>query len=293
VDVATAAVDTARVVIAQVNPKMPRTLGHGLVHVSKLTAAVDVDVELPQSHLSVPGPVEDAIGRRVAELVEDGATLQMGIGGIPDAVLRSLGSHRRLGVHTEMFTDGLLPLVEKGVITGEHKKVQRRKIVSSFVMGSRALFDFIHDNPSVELRDTAYVNDTSVIRQNPKVTAINSALEVDLTGQVCADSLGDAIYSGVGGQIDFIRGASLSEGGKPIIALSSTTGSGISRIVPHLKPGAGVVSTRANVHYIITEHGTVNLYGLDLKARAHALIGIAAPQHRESLSAAAFARFGS
>jgi 4-hydroxybutyrate CoA-transferase len=292
VDVAAAAVETARIVIAQVNPRMPRTLGHGQVHVSKLTAAVEVDTWLPESKPAELTPVEDAIGRNVAELVEDGATLQMGIGGIPDAVLRWLGEHQRLGVHTEMFSDGLLPLVEKGVITGEAKKRQRGKIVSSFVMGTRKLFDFIDDNASVELRETGYVNDTSVIRQNPKVTAINSALEIDLTGQVCADSLGEAIYSGVGGQIDFMRGASLSEGGKPIIALASTTRSGISRIVPLLKPGAGVVSTRANVHFIVTEHGTAQLWGMDLKARAKALIAIAAPAHRDALAKAAYDRFG-
>jgi acyl-CoA hydrolase len=292
VDVAAAAVETARLVIAQVNPRMPRTLGHGLVHVSKLSAAVEVDVPLPEAKAAALTPVEEAIGRRIAELVEDGATLQMGIGAIPDAVLRSLGSHQRLGVHTEMFSDGLLPLVEKGVVTGEEKVRQRGKIVSSFVMGTRKLFDFIDDNPSVELRETAYVNDTAVIRVNPRVTAINSALEIDLTGQVCADSLGEAVYSGVGGQMDFMRGASLSEGGKAIIALPSTTRTGISRIAPHLKPGAGVVSTRANVHWIVTEHGAVNLWGLDLKARAKALITIAAPEHRDALARAAAARFG-
>jgi acyl-CoA hydrolase len=292
VDVAAAAVETARIVIAQVNPRMPRSLGHGAVHVSRITCAVEVDTWLPESKPPELTPVEEAIGRRIAELVEDGATIQTGIGAIPDAVLRALTGHRRLGVHTEMFSDGLLPLVEKGIVTGEEKKRQRRKVVSSFVMGTRKLFDFIHDNPSVELRETGYVNDTSIIRVNPKVTAINSALEIDLTGQVCADSLGETIYSGVGGQIDFMRGASLSEGGKPIIAMPSATRSGISRIVPHLKGGAGVVSTRANVHWIVTEHGAVNLYGLDLKARAKALISVAAPQHRDALSRAAHARFG-
>ena len=292
VDVAVAAVETARDVVAQVNPRMPRTFGHGLVHVSRLRAMVEVDAALPEVAPKPPDAVEAAIGRRVAAMVDDGATLQMGIGAIPDAVLSALGGHRWLGVHTEMFSDGLLPLVEKGVVTGERKVRQKGKIVSSFVMGSRKLYDFIHDNPAVELRDSAYVNDTSVIRQNPKVTAINSALEVDLTGQVCADSIGERIYSGVGGQMDFMRGAALSPDGKPIIALPSQTSRGLSRIVAQLKPGAGVVTTRAHVRFVVTEHGMADLYGKSLAARAKALISVAAPEHREALERAAHARFG-
>lgn len=291
VDIAAAAVETARTIIAQVNPHMPRTFGHALVHQSRFAAAVEVDTLLPEPRVSAACAEEDAIGRLVAELVPDGATLQMGIGAIPDAVLRSLRGHRHLGVHTEMFTDGLLPLIEAGVVTGERKVRQRGKVVSSFVMGSRRLYDFVHDNPAIELRDSAYVNDAAVIRQNPAVAAINSALEVDLTGQVCADSLGETIYSGVGGQMDFMRGASLSEGGRPIIALRSKTRKGISRIVPHLQPGAGVVTTRANVHFVVTEFGVANLYGKSLAQRAQALIAIAAPEHRDALAQAAQQRF--
>nr|HPH70308.1 acetyl-CoA hydrolase/transferase C-terminal domain-containing protein [Kofleriaceae bacterium] len=242
VDVAAAAVETATTVIAQINPRMPRTLGYGQVHVSRFAACVDVDLPLPNSHRPPPSVAEQQIARHVASLVEDGATIQTGIGGIPDAVLAALHGHRRLGVHTEMFSDGLLPLVASGAVTGECKKLQRGKILSSFVVGSQALYDFVHDNPIVELRDSAYVNDTHVIRQNPNVTAINSALEIDLTGQVCADSLGEMIYSGVGGQMDFIRGASLSPNGRAIIALRSTA-KGLSRIVPTLRPGSGVVTT--------------------------------------------------
>jgi 4-hydroxybutyrate CoA-transferase len=271
-----------------VNPRMPRTFGHALVPASRFAAIVEVDAALPEPERPPASAEEDAIGRRIATtLVPDGATLQLGIGAVPDAVLRSLTGHRALGIHTEMFSDGLLPLIEKGVVTGARKARQRGKIVSSFVMGSRRLYDFVHDNPQVELRDSAYVNDTAVIRQNPHVVAINSAIEVDLTGQVCADSIGDVIYSGVGGQMDFMRGASLSEGGKPIIALRSTTHGGQSRIVARLKPGAGVVTTRAHVHYIVTEHGVADLYGKSLAERARALIAIAAPPHREELERAA------
>jgi 4-hydroxybutyrate CoA-transferase len=292
VDVTAAAVETARTVIAQVNPNMPRTFGHALVHRDRFAAMVEVDVRLPESSPPQPGPAETAIGQRIAALVPDGATLQMGIGAVPDAVLRALTGHRRLGVHTEMFSDGLLELIDRGVVTGEHKVRQRGKLVSSFVMGSRRLYDFIHDNPQVELRDSAYVNDAAIIRQNPGVVAINSALEIDLTGQVCADSIGEAVYSGVGGQMDFMRGASLSDGGKPIIALRSTTHAGHSRVVPHLKPGAGVVTSRAHVHYVVTEHGVADLHAQSLVERAQALIAVAAPEHREALARAARERFG-
>lgn len=291
VDVARAAVETARYVVAQINPRVPRSHGDGAVHVDQITLAVEVDeplVEIPRPRLT---PVEVAIGRYCAGLVEDGATLQMGIGAIPDAVLAALTSHRDLGVHTEMFSDGLISLVKQGVITGSKKIKHPGKIVSSFAMGTQALYDFIDDNPQVAMLDVAYVNDTAVIRRNPRVTAINSAIEVDVTGQVVADSIGTRMYSGVGGQMDFIRGASLSRGGKPIIALPSTTRRGESRIVPFLKQGAGVVTTRAHVHYVVTEYGVANLYGKNLRQRTKALLHIAHPDHRESLERAAFERF--
>ncbi len=293
VDVACAAVQTAEYVVAQINPHMPRTHGDGLLHVSRISYGIEVDDPLPEimpAHLS---GIELAIGRNCAGLIEDGAALQMGIGAIPDAVLAALEHHRDLGVHTEMFSDGLVDLVEKGVVTGARKRVHPGKIVSSFTMGSRRLYDFVDDNPFVVMLDVAYVNDTDVIRRNQKVTAINSAIEVDITGQVCADSIGTRLYSGVGGQMDFIRGASLSEGGKPIIALPSITGRGESRIVPFLKQGAGVVTTRAHIHYVVTEYGIANLYGKNLKQRAKALIDIAHPTHREALEKEARARFNS
>jgi acyl-CoA hydrolase len=291
VDAARAAADTARITIAQVNPRMPRTLGDGAVHVSKLTALVPVDMPLPEHPASEGTPTETAIGELVAGLVEDGATLQMGIGSIPDAVLRALVHHRGLGVHTEMFSDGLLPLIEKGVVTNEFKHRQRGKTVTSFVNGSRRLYDFVHDNACVEFRECSYVNDTAVIRKHPKVTAINSCIEVDLTGQVVSDSIGERVFSGVGGQMDFIRGATLSEGGKAILALPSQTSRGESRIVPHLKPGGGVVTTRAHVRYVVTEFGVADLYGKTMRQRAAALIAIAHPDHREALAGAAHARF--
>ncbi|HMB52940.1 MAG TPA: acetyl-CoA hydrolase/transferase C-terminal domain-containing protein, partial [Thermoanaerobaculia bacterium] len=282
VDVSRAAVQEARHVIAQVNPQMPRSHGDGLLHVSRLDAVVEVDEPLPEAAPPPLGEVERAIGRHVAGLIEDGATLQMGIGAIPDAVLRSLTNHRDLGVHTEMFSDGLVDLVERGVVTNEAKRIHPGKIVATFVIGSRRLYDFLDDNPLVAMLDVAYVNDTAVIRRNPKVVAINSAIEVDLTGQVCADSIGERMYSGVGGQMDFVRGAALSPGGKPVIALPSATKRGESRIVPRLKPGAGVVTTRAHVHHVVTEHGVANLYGKNLRQRAAALVGIAHPDHREA-----------
>ncbi len=292
VDTALAAAETAQVLIAQVNPRMPRSLGDGAVHVSRFAAMVPVDVPLPEHVPATLGPVERAIGETIAALVTNGATLQMGIGAIPDAVLLSLTGHRGLGVHTEMFSDGLLPLIEAGVVTNEHKRRQRGKTVASFVIGTRRVFDFIHDNPAVEMRDCSYVNDTSIIRQQPKMTAINSAIEVDLTGQVVADSIGERIYSGVGGQMDFIRGATLSAGGKAIIALPSMTSRGESRIVAQIRPGAGVVTTRAHVHYVVTEHGVAELYGKNLRQRAKALTAIASPAVRESLEREARRRFG-
>lgn len=293
VDCALAAVKAAKYVIAQVNPRMPRTLGDGIVKVDSFDAVVYASRELPEIYQeSIPG-IAMRIGERCASLVEDGATIQTGIGTIPDAVLASLGDHQRLGVHTEMFSDGILPLMENGVITNELKKKHRGKIVTSFVLGSRKLYDFVDDNPSVAFLGIDYVNDTSVIRTNPKVTAINSAIEVDITGQVCSDSIGTYHFSGVGGQMDFMRGAALSEGGKPIIALPSATSIGIPRIVPFLKEGAGVVTTRAHAHYIVTEYGIAYLYGKNMMQRAKALIEIAHPNHREALEKAAFERFKS
>lgn len=292
VDAALAAAETAPTLIAQVNRRMPRSLGDGAVHASRFAALVPVDVPLPEHAPVVPGAVERAIGGTIADLVENGATLQMGIGAIPDAVLLALTGHRGLGVHTEMFSDGLLPLIESGVVTNEHKRRQRGKTVASFVIGTRRVFDFIDNNPAVEMRDCSYVNDTAIIRQQPKMTAINSAIEVDLTGQVVADSIGERIYSGVGGQMDFIRGATLSAGGKAIIALPSMTSRGESRIVAQLKPGAGVVTTRAHVHYVVTEHGVAELYGKNLRQRAKALTAIASPGMRESLERDTRRRFG-
>jgi len=291
VDVSLAAVQKAELVIAQVNPNMPRTHGDGIIHKNAIHFAVEVTDQLHEVAPCALSECELAIGRNCASLIEDGATLQMGIGSIPNAVLVALKSHKDLGIHTEMFSDGLIELLESGVVNGSKKKIHPHKVVSSFVMGTRKLYDFIDDNPEVVLLDVAYVNDPAVIRRNPKVVAINSAIEVDLTGQVCADSIGTRIFSGVGGQMDFIRGASLSEGGKPIIALPSSTTRGESKIVPFLKQGAGVVTTRANVHYVITEYGVANLYGKTLRQRAKALIEIAHPDHREELSRMALERF--
>lgn len=284
VDASLAAVETARKVVAVVNPRMPRALGDGFVHISQLTHIVEDDSPIHTIQISTPDDVQRAIGKHVASLVEDGATLQMGIGAIPNAVLAALGGHKDLGIHTEMFSDGVVDLVEKGVITGRYKKRHHGKVVSGFVMGTQRCYDFIDDNPSVRLLDIAYVNDTAEIRKQHKMTAINSAIEVDLTGQVCADSIGSYLFSGVGGQMDFMRGASLAEGGKPIIALPSTTSRGQSRIVPFLQQGAGVVTTRAHVHYIVTEYGIAHLYGKTIRQRAEALIGIAHPDLREEVA---------
>ncbi|HEV3250884.1 MAG TPA: acetyl-CoA hydrolase/transferase C-terminal domain-containing protein, partial [Puia sp.] len=248
---------------------------------------VEVSDEILQTVIEKPDVLNCKIATNVASLIEDGATLQMGIGKIPNAVLGLLSSHKRLGIHTEMFSDGIIDLINAGVITGEMKKKRKYKVVSSFMVGTSRLYKFVNDNPIIEMLDIAYVNEVHVIRQNPKVTAINSALEIDLTGQICADSIGTKMYSGVGGQMDFMRGASLSEGGKPIISMTSTTAKGESKIVPVLKPGAGVVTTRAHVHYIVTEYGVANLYGKNLKDRAKALIEIAHPMHREKLEEAA------
>ena len=284
-----AAAEHARTVIALVNRSMPRSLGDSFIHVLRLTHVVEVNrpvVEGPRS--GTVGAIARAIGHRVAELVEDGSTLQIGVGEIPDAVLLGLEGKKDLGVHTEMFSDGVVELFERGVITGEAKTLHKGKIVASFVIGSKKTFDFLDNNPFVEFHPTDYVNDPFVIAQNEKMVAINSAISVDITGQVCADSIGRKIYSGFGGQLDFIRGAARSKGGKPIIALPSTAmGGRISRIVDCLPEGSGVVTTRADVHYVVTEHGVASLFGASLRERAKALISVAHPDFRSELQAAA------
>ena len=284
-----AAAEKARTVIALVNRRMPRSLGDSFIHASRLAHVVEVD--RPVLELRHPGRVGDtarAIGAHVAELIEDGATLQMGIGEIPDAVLLNLDGKRDLGIHTEMFSDGMVSLFEKGVITNAAKTVHRGKIIASFVLGSRKTFDFLDNNPFVEFHPSDYVNDPYLIARNDKMVAINSALSVDLTGQVCADSIGREIFSGFGGQLDFIRGASRSRGGKPVIALPSKAKGGVvSRIVDSLTEGSGVVTTRADVHYVVTEHGIAYLFGKSLRERARALIAVADPDFRPDLEAAA------
>lgn len=292
VDIARAAIDTAGYRIAQVNPFMPRTNGDGFVHFSELDAMVWHETPLPEVNYSAAADsVSSKIGEHIASLINDGATLQLGIGTIPDQVLKNLGNFKDLGLHSEMISDGVIPLIERGVINNRRKKLNPGRSVTSFLVGTRKLYDFVHDNPAIRVMDISYVNDTSVIRQNPEVTAINSAIEIDLTGQVCADSIGTFQYSGIGGQMDFMRGASLSEGGKPIIALPSVTKKGISRIVPFLNEGAGVVTTRGHVHWVVTEYGIANLFGKNLKQRARALIDLAHPDHRETLERAYRERF--
>ena len=293
VDIVIAGIEKGKKVIAQINPKMPRTFGDALVHLNHFSACVMVDEEIHEMKFVAPTEQEKAIGKNIAEIIDDGATLQMGIGGIPNAVLTYLTNHKNLGVHTEMFSEGIVDLVETGVVNGSQKKVNPYKIISGFAMGTRRLYDFMDDNPEIEMLDIAYVNDTAIIRQNPKVTAINSAIEIDFTGQVCADSIGTRMFSGVGGQMDFMRGAALSKGGKPIIAVTSTTLKGVSKIVPSLKPGAGVVTTRAHARYVATEYGVAELFGKTLKQRAVALRNVAHPDHREELDKAIFERFGS
>jgi acyl-CoA hydrolase len=284
-DAARAAVDTARSVIAEINTRMPRTSGNTAVLPSRITTALHTDRPLPAHAAGGPsGEVESRIGQIIADLVEDGATLQMGIGAIPDAVLARLGNKHDLGVHTEMFSDGLIPLMEAGVITNKHKRVHPGRTTTSFAAGTQRLYDYINDNPLIEFHPCDRTNDTALIRKNPKVTAINSALEIDLSGQVCADSIGHKIYSGIGGQMDFVRGAALSHGGKAIIALPATAAGGrISRISAELAPGAGVVTTRGHVHWVVTEYGAVNLHGLTLRQRGEALISIAHPDFRAEL----------
>jgi acyl-CoA hydrolase len=292
VDATLAAIETADTVIAQINKHVPRTWGDSQINIGDIDLFVECDEPL-YIHKNPPiTAIEEAIGKNVANLIDDGSCLQLGIGGIPNAVLAQLGNHKNLGVHSEMFSDGLLPLVEKGVVNGKHKQIDNGKIVASFIMGSEKLYNFVDDNPMVAMMDVRHTNSVPSIRQNHKVMAINSALAVDITGQVCADSIGIKHYSGVGGQIDFIRGAGYSEGGKPIIAIPSVTAKGISKISPTLLEGSGVVTTRANMHWLVTEYGAVNLYGRTLQDRAKLIISIAHPDHRESLDKAAFERFG-
>jgi acyl-CoA hydrolase len=293
VDATLAAVETADYVIAVVNKNVPRSFGQAMIPMSLIDIFVEDNTPLEPAHFSTPNETEVAIGKNCAALIEDGACLQMGIGAIPNAVLAQLGNHKNLGIHTEMFADGVLPLVESGVINGANKGTDKGKMVSTFLMGSQNVYDFIHNNPQVLMMDVGYTNDPFIIAQNPKMTAINSALQIDLTGQVCADSLGIKFYSGVGGQIDFIYGASRSEGGKAIIAMPSVTPKGISKIAPTLMDGTGVVTTRAHMHWFVTEYGAVNLYGKTLQERARLIISVAHPDHRESLDKAAFERFGS
>lgn len=292
VDIARAAVQTAKKIIAQVNPNMPRVHGDAFVPFSKFDAAVWVDEPLPEvSYSDGANEIHKKIGEIVAGLIEDGATLQLGIGTIPDSVLKNLSNHKNLGIHTEMFSDGVIPLIKNGTINNSQKKIVPGYCVTSFMLGTRKLYDFADDNPIIRALDINYVNDPHIISQNPKVTAINSALEIDITGQICADSIGTYQYSGIGGQMDFIRGATLSAGGKPIIAMPSITSKGFSRIVPYLKPGAGVVTTRGHTHWVITEYGAVDLVGMNLSQRAKALIKIAHPDHREELEKKSFERF--
>lgn len=286
------AAHAARVVIAEVNERMPRTLGDSFIHVSRLTAIVPVNYPLPEVRMAEQSEVAQRIAEHIAAMIPDGATLQTGIGAIPDAVLRALTNHKDLGVHTELFSDGIIDLVERGVITGERKTLHPGKIVAGFMLGTQRLYEFVHDNPIIELHPTDYVNDPFIIAQNERMVAINSAIEVDLTGQVCADSIGHRFYSGVGGQLDFIYGASRSRGGLPIIALPSTTrlkdGTVVSRIVPMLQPGAGVTTTRNHVRFVVTEWGVADLYGKTIRQRAKALIQIAHPDFREELERKAY-----
>ncbi len=292
VDVARTAVNCAKHIIAQVNPQMPRTHGDGMIHTSRFTAMVYHDEALPQVDYGAKvGATELAIGKNVADLIEDGSTLQVGIGTIPDAVLKSLFSHKNLGMHTEMFSDGVIPLFEKDIINNSKKKIHPNKMVTAFALGTQKLYNYVHDNSAIAFLDIDYVNDPHVIRRNPKVVAINSAVEIDITGQICADSIGTYQYSGIGGQMDFMRGAALSEGGKPIIAITSRTKKGISHIVPYLQQGAGVVTTRGHVHYVVTEYGVAYLYGKNLRQRAKDLINISHPDDREMLTRQCFERF--
>ncbi len=291
VDIAKAAVQAAKIIIAQINPRMPRVHGDGFIHVSQFTASVNVDEPLPETKSSPLSEIETAIGKNVALLIEDRATLQLGIGAIPNAITHQLNNHKDLGIHSEMWSDGVMNLIKCGVVTNAFKKIHRGKSVSGFLIGSSALYEFVNDNPSILQLEIDYVNNPNIICRNPKVTAVNSAVEIDLTGQVCADSVGAKIISGVGGQMDFMRGAALSENGKPIIALPSQTKHGQPRIVAQLKPGAGVVTTRSHVHFVVTEYGVAQLNGKTLSERAQSLIAIAHPNDRDDLTRSFFEIF--
>ena len=287
IDTARAAVDAAGIVLAEINERMPRTHGHTAVPLDRLTAWMAADRDLPEHAPLPPSDVEQRIGGHVAALVEDGACLQLGIGGIPNAVLARLEGRHDLGIHSEMFSDGVVRLIESGAVTNARKAIHPGRTIASFVVGSRRLYDFVDDNPLVEFHPCDRTNDTNLIRKIENVAAINSGLEIDLTGQVCADSIGHRIYSGIGGQMDFVRGAAMSRGGKPVIALPSTAaGGGVSRIVAQLRPGAGVVTTRGHVHWVVTEYGAVDLHGRTLAERGRLLASIAHPDHREPLLAA-------
>ncbi|MCZ8331312.1 MAG: 4-hydroxybutyrate CoA-transferase [Flavobacterium sp.] len=288
VEATVAAIENAKIVIAQVNPQMPRTFGDGILHVSEINYLVEVNLPIHEHPVAAFSKEEEKIGEYIASLIEDKSTLQMGIGSIPNAALSKLKNHKDLGLHTEMFSDGVIDLIESDVINCNYKGTLRGRALATFLIGSKRLYDFVNDNPFIEMKESSMVNDTARIRKNPKMVAINSAIEVDLTGQVCADSIGAKMYSGVGGQMDFIRGASLSPGGKAIIALPSITKKGESRIVPFLKQGAGVVTTRSHAQYIITENGIANLYGKTLKQRVSELVKIAHPNHQESIEKSYF-----
>lgn len=292
IDIARSAVDCAKIVIAQVNPKMPRTFGDSMVQINRITKMVWHETDLLTINYSEQvTALETKIGQYIAELIEDKSTLQMGIGKIPDAVLGSLHNHKDLGIHTEMVSDGAVDLIKKDIINNRFKGINTNKTITAFSFGTQKLYDFLDNNPSFAFMDVSYVNNPLVIAQNKKLIAINSAIEIDLTGQVCADSIGTYQYSGIGGQMDFIRGAALSEGGKPIIALTSRTKKGVPRIVPYLKEGAGVVTTRGHIHYVVTEFGVAYLYGKNMRQRAQALIEIAHPDDREMLDKFCFERF--
>lgn len=288
VEATLAAIDNANHVIAQINPNMPRVLGDGIIHITELDTLVEYTEVIHELAIAETTTVEAEIATYISGLIDNGSTLQMGIGNIPNAVLSRLVDHKNLGLHTEMFSDGVIDLILNDVINGNEKGINAGRGLATFLMGTKRLYDYVDDNPFVELRASDYVNDVSIIKQNPKMVAINSAIEIDLTGQVCADSIGSKMYSGVGGQMDFIRGASLSEGGKAIIALPSQTSKGISRIVPFLKKGAGIVTTRAHVHYVVTEYGIADLYGKTIKQRIKSLVDIAHPNHQESIERSYF-----
>lgn len=292
VDATLAAMECAEFTIAVVNKNVPRSLGDSQIHISNIDYIVEDDSPLLTVDFAKPTEIERTIGRYCAELIEDGACLQMGIGSIPNAILSCLNNHKDIGIHTEMFSDGILPLIKKGIITGANKGLDKGKIVSTFVMGSQKIYNFIDSNPMVLMKDVEYTNDPFIIAQQPKMTSINSAIQVDLSGQVCADSLGDKIYSGVGGQIDFVYGSTRAKGGKAIIAMPSTTKRGINKIVPALDLGSGAVTTRNHIHWFITEYGAVNLYGKSLQERAKLIISVANPKFQEELEEAAFKRFG-